>query len=62
MVKNIIYGNDGNGFYVQTCCDKEHYAESCECKSYGEGISERKAKRIATKLSNKMKVDIKKVY
>lgn len=62
MVKDVIYGiNENEKYFVQTCCDTEHYGNLCDCVSYGENLSERKAKRIAMKLSKRFNVEFKKV-
>lgn len=60
MIKNIIFGTEDNkAYYVQASCDQEHLGQPCECKSYGEGLTEIEAKKLAHDLGKSLNVPVK---
>lgn len=59
MVKCIAVGSDSNGkFYVQSCCTEEHLGQKCDCRSFGENLSKRKADKIAEEKARGFQVPI----
>ncbi len=60
-IECIAYGSGQEGnFYVQSCCNKEHMGQSCDCISYGESFTESEAEKLANKIGTKLKVPTQK--
>lgn len=60
MITCVAIGSEKEGcFYVQTCCEKQHNGEECDCKSLGENLSEDEANKIAKEKSKELNVPVK---
>ena len=62
VIKNIGIGLENGKYYAQTCCNREHKGQECDCKSLGENLTEVDAKTIAEEAANKLNVPIQKWY
>lgn len=59
MVINVAYGTEnGQDYFVQTCCDKEHLGQACDCKNHGEKMTKKQARQVAKKISRLFNVPI----
>lgn len=59
MIRNILIGlEEGNKYYVQSCCGEEHIGQSCDCKSYAEGLSKKEAISLANKKSKELNIPV----
>jgi len=60
-IVKVAYGTEnGNDWFVQTCCNEEHYGNDCNCKSYGEKFTEIEAEKIANDLAEIHHVSVEK--
>lgn len=63
MIKNIAIGKENNRYYIQTCCNEEHYGQRCDCETIRDNIlTEKEAIKIARKIQKIRKVPIVKWY
>lgn len=59
MIKHVLIGlENGERYYIQSCCGEEHLGQSCDCKSYGEDLSKEKAVSLAKEKSKELNVPV----